>query len=54
MKTWEAEKAPYLLSKCKRVKTSLSKRVKICKTTLKKVECGFSFTKPLQKEWNFL
>ena len=27
-----------LLSKCKRVKTSLSKRVKICKTTLKKSE----------------
>ena len=40
----------FVLSKCKRVKTSLAKGVKICKTTAKRVKCGFSFTKPLQKE----
>ena len=34
------------------LKFLLSKRVKFCKTTLKKVKCGFSFTKPLQKECN--
>ena len=39
----------HVLSKCKRVKTSLSKRVGICKTTLKRVKCGFSFTKPRKR-----
>ena len=34
----------------KRVKISLSKGVEICKTTQKRVKCGFSFTKPLKKE----
>ena len=36
-----------VLFKCKRVKTSPSKWVKLCKTTLKRVKYGF--TKPLQK-----
>ena len=40
----------FILSKCKGVKTSLSKRAKICKTTLKRAKCGFSFTSPFQKE----
>ena len=39
----------YLLAECKRVKTSISKTcMKFCRTTPKRVKCGFLFTKPLQ------